>query len=70
MRDPVGKFKSAQEFWDNPPLQTDEALQGRRNKPKRKTEHADYMDFAERYADYVVDYEKSHDYQNKKADSK
>lgn len=56
---PSEKFLSAQEYFDRPPVDIGETLQGFRNSPNRKTEHADYMDFAELYADYVVSYEKA-----------
>lgn len=55
--------KTAQEYWDNPPLKVGERLASMRSLPNRKTDHQSYMDFAELYADYIVDYEKSYDYQ-------
>lgn len=57
---PGEKFKSAQEFWDNPPVTSREMLTSQRNPlVDRKKEHLSYMDFAEVYADYVVAYEKA-----------
>lgn len=55
------KFKTAQEYWDNPPVKIGETLQGFRDRISHKTEHADYMDFCEIYADYVCSYEKNFD---------
>lgn len=52
------KFKSAKEFFENPPLTVEEILEGKQHLKTRKREHEDYMDYAELYADYVVDYEK------------
>ena len=51
-------FKSAEEYFANPPITAGEKLQGHRNNYARKTDHLSYMDFAELYADYVVEYEK------------
>ncbi len=59
MMTPGEKFKGAQEFWENPPITAMEKIASKRMLPNRKTEHSDYMDFAELYADYVVDYEKA-----------
>lgn len=55
------KMKTAQEYWSDPPVKITERLASRRDQPNRKTGHADYMDFAEIYADYVCDYEKESD---------
>lgn len=59
------KPRSAEEFFRNPPIKVEERLQGFRNRINRKCGHGDYMDFAEIYADYICDYEKAYDYQNK-----
>lgn len=56
---PGEKFKSADEFYRNPPITIGEVLAGHRITLNRKGEHLDYMDFAELYADYVVEYEKA-----------
>ncbi len=53
------KFKSAQEYWDNPPIKIGEQLASRRSLINHKKGHNDYMDFAQLYADYVVSYEKA-----------
>lgn len=53
----TGPCQTAEEYWQNPPKLIKEHL------VEHKTGHADYMDFAESYADYVVDYEKRSDYQ-------
>lgn len=52
------KLKSAAEYWQNPPVRQEERVASKRMLPNHKTDHESYMDFAECYADYVVDYEK------------
>lgn len=56
---------TAQEYWDNPPIKIGERLQGYKNSYTRKTDLLSMLDFAECYADYICDYEKSFDYQRK-----
>lgn len=56
---------TAQEYWDNPPIQLGERLQNHRNNYKRKMDFQSMLDFAESYADYICTYEKMHDYQRK-----
>lgn len=58
--------KTAKEYWDNPPIKPGEILQGYRDPHVRKTDHLSMMDFAELYADYICDYEKTFDYQRKR----
>lgn len=57
--------KTAQEYWNNPPIKIGERLQGHRDNHCRKTDLLSMLDFAEAYADYMCDYEKSYDYQRK-----
>lgn len=52
--------KTAKEYWDNPPISAGERLRNRRN-PPFKVDHSSMMDFAELYADYICDYEKTFD---------
>jgi len=56
---PGENFLSAQDFFLSPPITTTERISSQRNVVRNKTDHPDYMDFAERYADYVVEYEKA-----------
>lgn len=58
--------KTAKEYWDNPPITAGERLQGYRDQRVRKVDHLSMMDFAEIYADYMCDYEKTFDYQRKR----
>lgn len=55
--------KTAQEYWENPPVQAAERAASKRFPLNRKMDHQSYMDFAEVYADYIADYEKSFDHQ-------
>jgi len=56
---PNEKFLSAKSFFQSPPITVGERVSGSRQNKTRKTTHLDYMDFAEIYADYVVEYEKA-----------
>lgn len=58
--------RTAKEYWDNPPIKIGERLQGYRDPNVRKTDLLSMLDFAECYADYMCDYEKSYDYQRKR----
>lgn len=55
----IERFKSAQEYFNNPPITPGERVASKLFPRSTKTEHLDYMDFAEIYADYVCAYEKA-----------
>ena len=57
--------KTASEFFKNPPIRAEERVKSQRSIPNRKTDFLSMLEFAEDYADYICDYEKTFDYQRK-----